>query len=66
MGIEFEKFKKIIFRPTDPYQRNRVGYGETKIILRLALLRAFSFFCHYSTGSQYHFSNGKIIILHRF
>ena len=25
MGMEFEKFKQIIFRLTDPYWRNRVG-----------------------------------------
>ena len=35
--MEYEKLKKIIFRPTDPYWRNRVGKGETKIFLRMAL-----------------------------
>ena len=35
--MEFEKSKKKKFRPTDPYHGNRVGYGKTKIFLRLAL-----------------------------
>ena len=36
MVMEYEKLKKNFFRPTDPYWRNRVGKGETKIILRMA------------------------------
>ena len=37
--MEFEKLIEIIFRPTGPYRRNSVGFGETKIFLRLALSR---------------------------
>ena len=45
--MEFEKLKKIIFRPTDPYQKNRVGQGETKIFLRLASVGYLNPCCTY-------------------